>query len=188
MKNARLARLALKTTENDALIVDALAEQLRGEPGPAVDALRERMKRRPTADGPKGNTGKLWRSYGPQSANRRDGVEVRQLQHYPRIRPRKQDEPQAWIVEFPPLAGGLKPCADLGELDSLVDAMELVDQRWPVPNWWHTIDTRSCVVGACDEPDDGIGFAYCELPSGHSDPHKSYTHDRVWPNHTKAKG
>lgn len=176
MKNSRLAMLAAGGLDADRLIVEALAERLRGEEGPACAQLADRMARRPTA-APMPE-GAVWCTFGaqnPTSASRRDGLSVESGDH-PRLVAESPDTRPRWYVGFPPLPGGLTPIAELPTAESLVDAMDEVDHRWPMPDWWRTLDTRSGVVDACPATQGG---RRCTRTPGHAGAHVSLGHGEL---------
>lgn len=168
MKNARLADLALASQGDDLLLVEALAERLRGERGAAYAALLVRQSQRPTPA--RTAPGEAWWSglqKAPIWAQRRDGLSVQQGDH-PELPPRAAGEPVPWYALFPALQGGRQPVAELTRSDTLADACEEADQRWPMPDWWLRLDV-SGVVDACGAASsNGIR---CGRPSGHPGDH-----------------
>lgn len=178
MKNSRLAWLALASAggmDVDWLIVEALAERLKDKEGPACKALAERMARRPQAAARPGS--EAWCTFGarePTSAQRRDGVHVAVGDH-PRLVASLSERPR-WYVLFPPLAGGIEPVAELPTAETLRDAMDEVDHRWPMPEWWLTLDDRSGVVDACAAEHGG---RRCTRTPGHAGAHVVMGHGEL---------
>lgn len=85
------------------------------------------------------NYAQLWEFYSDSSARRRDGVSVRSG-----TPPHLQGRPdptagRPWQVEFPGRPGGAN-LYDLLHAPTLADTIKIVDNRWPCPGWWISID------------------------------------------------
>lgn len=176
VKNSRLAHLALGDgLDQDALIVEALVERLSGERGEACTRLAERMAARPQPSS--SPAGAAWCTFGaraPTSASRRDGVSVHVGDHPRLVSP--CDGAPRWYATFPPLPGGIEPVAELPTAESIVDAMDEVDHRWPMPAWWRTLDDRSGVVDACSATQGG---RRCTRAPGHTGAHVAMGHGEL---------
>ena len=148
MLNARLARLAVAPElDADWLIVEALAERIQGAPGPACAELRARLENRPRpASKP---SAAAWCTWGAKVAT-------------------AQDSERSWYVLFPGLPGGIEPVAELPTAESLIDAMEEVDQRWPMRPWWLNLDSGGGVVDPCGATS---GDRACTRHPGHAGAH-----------------
>jgi hypothetical protein len=88
------------------------------------------------------DSAQLWTIYSDSDARRRDGVVVRsgRPSHMLVAQP-DATEGRPWHVEFPGSPGG-PALYDVLHGPTLADVVQLVDERWPCPDWWLSIDRR----------------------------------------------
>lgn len=129
---------------HDRLVLNALAEFLRGDDGVFLAQLRAAQISR--EERYRQLTAKRWFSLDNASGRRRDGAELSaNLAFLPTHLRQPEAEVPGWLVSFPPEPGGGMPW-EVIRAPTLVDAMEEVDRRWPMPDWWlglQWIDART---------------------------------------------
>jgi len=79
----------------------------------------------------------LWRTFGEASAQRRDGVSVSLTGVA--WNPGSPIERVPWLVQFPADLGGVAPTATV-QAASLMDVINAINRRWPIPRWWERVD------------------------------------------------